>query len=638
MPKKALGLLTSKKAITKAQAIAVVVIIVVVAIIGGAAYYYSTLPSAPTPTPTPTPTATPTPTPTATPTPTPTPTATPTPTPTPTPTKKMTLVSTEVAAHWFIYEMGADPTFAGSAGPDFIYLCYETLFAYNPEDLKNGILNPVPWLAESYEVSEDGLVWTINLRKGIHFHNSGNEMTAADVKYTLDRYFIWPTNPGYPLDIVKAQDIPPQYFPGVVNRTEITGDYQVKIYLNKYYHVVPEMLAFGCLGIMDSKVVEAHAVTGAEGLSDHGYKWLMKGEPDGFTDVGTGPYQVKEFTIYQKYVLTKYTDYWGGPPELNIPEPKIDEIIILAVGEEVDARMRLMKGELNLATDLQPSTWAALSKVPGIKVEKASVGGGGTGLWFHCWSGPLKDWRVRKAIAISLDYKSYVEDVMMGTPTLCQGCVFFPGMPGVEKYKDYLPGKDFETAKALLDEAGYTVGPDGWRFQVELMVRPKPRSGVNFIDLGAAIKATLANIGIDVVITVYEVGEYYARILDRASMEEFMWLQPFGPLTHSDPAGSQLPVDPNNYYGWNSTSQGLDEEGRDIFEHFLELYNAAQNERNPTERIKKFQELNEYLINYGPEYTIFSPAPTLAAYTENVHGLFLGPQRQYPAIFWMTVS
>jgi len=62
---------------------------------------------------------------------------------------------------------------------------------------------------------------------------------------------------------------------------------------------------------------------------------------------------------------------------------------MLAIIEDIDARMKMMRGELNIATDLLPDTYNALSKQPGIS---ATLGFDNKlqGLWFHCWSGPLK--------------------------------------------------------------------------------------------------------------------------------------------------------------------------------------------------------------------------------------------------------
>jgi len=92
----------------------------------------------------------------------------------------------------------------------------------------------------------------------------------------------------------------------------------------------------------------------------------MKGE-GGFSDAGSGPYMVKEFTLLQKYVLERYDDYWGGPAEYNLPKPAIKTITILAIIEDMDARMKMMKGELDIASDLLPDTLKFLEQQPGIK-------------------------------------------------------------------------------------------------------------------------------------------------------------------------------------------------------------------------------------------------------------------------------
>ena len=499
-----------------------------------------------------------------------------------------------MAAHWFIYEMGADPTFAGGANPTWDPLIYEYLFAYDPIELKKGNFKVVPWVAESYTMSDDGLEYTIKIRKGIKFHHTGNELTAEDVDYMLYRSYFWVIQNAYPMDIVKAQDIP--YVPfKVINKTEVLDTYTIKIYLNEPFPALPEFLAGQWShGILDKEACEAHAKTGAGGLSDHGYSWLMKGE-GGFSDAGSGPYMVKEFTLLQKYVLERYDDYWGGPAEYNLPKPAIKTITILAIIEDMDARMKMMKGELDIASDLLPDTLKFLEQQPGIKGD-LTPGNTYQSLEFHCFRGYLKDWRVRKAIKMALDYDSYAEDIMLGTGTVAQGFLI-PGQPKWEETARYFPGKDYDGANALLDAAGYPKGPDGWRFDVELMVRPVPRYGTDYIMLASAIKSDLANIGVNVKIAVYEVGEYYSRIMDLAKMEEFMWIQPgHVPILTDYYYLPSNPRDPLYWYGWNSTSQGLDAEGRDLFQHYCELYDDANAELDMDKRLDKFIEVSKYFL------------------------------------------
>ena len=60
-------------------------------------------------------------------------------------------------------------------------LIYEPLLQYDDKG------NLIPWLAESWDMSPDGLLWTFNIRKGVKF-TSGDELTAADVKFSIERY------------------------------------------------------------------------------------------------------------------------------------------------------------------------------------------------------------------------------------------------------------------------------------------------------------------------------------------------------------------------------------------------------------------------------------------------------------------
>jgi len=235
---------------------------------------------------------------------------------------------------------------------------------------------------------------------------------------------------------------------------------------------------------------------------------------------------------------------------------------------------------------------------------------------------------------MALDYDSYAEDIMLGTGTVAQGFLI-PGQPRWEENARYYPGKDYDGANALLDAAGYPKGSDGWRFSVEVQVRPVPRYGTDYIMLASAIKSDLANIGIDLKITVYEVGEYYSRIMDLAKMEEFMWIQPGHCPILTDyyylPGNAR---DPLYWYGWNSTSQGLDAEGRNIFEHYCELFDDANAELDMDKRLDKFVEVGKYYLEYGADVKLFVNK-FRSAYQDTVSGFFVTPYNLWPAIFWM---
>ena len=519
-----------------------------------------------------------------------------------------------------------------------IDLAYERLFMYDPYELEKGNFVPIPWLAESYTVSADGLVWTVKLRKGIKFHNTGNEFTAKDVIYTFNRHYFWMLETmkygtHYPPDLVDPSEIGPGYW-DCLNRTELVNDYEVKFYLNYYFAAFKEVLGSPTHGVIDSEECEAHAQI-SDGKSDHGYNWLQRGV-DGWISAGTGPYMVKDFKLYEKYVMTRYEDYWGGPPELNLPKPKIDEVVMLAIIESVDARMRILRGELDIAAELEPITWKALKDKEGITGIKAPADTYQR-LDFHTWSGPLKDWRVRKAISMAVDYDAYAEDVMLGAVETCQGIIFQPGQPGWKKDAKYYPGVDYDGANALLDEAEYPVQEDGFRFKIEIQVRPAPRFGCNYIDLATAIKADLAEIGIDVLITVFEVGEWYARIGD-PTFPEFGWLQPCGTLSITEPGFMTYTITNNGLtHGWNSTSQGVDVEGNDIWETASAMLVDVQAELDPDTRIEKWQALNRYMLEYGPNSNLFANF-FLSVHLDKVKNFYYSTWELWPSIFWIDIT
>ncbi len=402
-----------------------------------------------------------------------------------------------------------------------------------------------------------------------------------------------------------------------------------------------------CFGIVDSEECEAHAITGAGGLSDHGYEWLKKTDD---IDVGTGPYKVKKFTLLQKYDLELIDDYWGGPPELNLPYPSIKYITMLAITEDADARMRLLRGELNVASDLQPDTVAALDGAPGVKTD-LSPGNTYQQLRMHCW-GITKDWRVRQAIYRAIDYDEIVNDVMLGAGSVSQG-LFIPGQPGWEKTAEYYPGgsdpAEIEKANALLDEAGYPWPEGGWRFQLECEVRPAPRYGCNYINLASVFQQQMRKIGIDIVITVYEVGEWYRRNMDMSvatGVPDLLWIQPGHYPILTDPGYDVIGFQSEgaetaafNTYGWNSTTQGLDPEGSglNMWVKQNQMYEEVQAERDWDERIRKWQELDEYLLQYGPQVKMICSQFT-SAYTDNVENFFCSPLNIWPAIFWMEME
>ncbi len=541
-------------------------------------------------------------------------------TPTATTTKKPdTLYISALGAHWAQIMFGPDPHFDGPKC-ELIPLVYEMLFAFDPEALKEGKYKVIPWLAESYEVSEDGLVYTIKLRKGIKFH-TGNEMTADDVVYSIWRTAIADWTPIAPYLIEPK----PHFLGKAIKDVKKVDDYTVQIILSTPDPWLPEELTSTFFAIIDSKAVQEHTKELAEydNHPDWGYTWLYKEAGD----AGTGPYKIKEWRFTERYELERFDDYWGGPPELNLPKPEFKYVVYIPVNEEADARLKLVKGDLHVVTDFLAETMPALERTPGVKTFMGPYPFGMT-LWMHTVKGPLKDWRVRKAIKMAINYTA-IEELTHEGAYIAQG-LFMAGMEGWEKNARYFPGAQYDEANELLDEAGYPVQEDGWRFHIKLLIRPSPRWGLDFTSLALQVKSDLAKIKIDVTPVVLHVSEYYAHVWNPE--EEMMWIQPWDSRIPSSPIQMiQAWVAPNPlwWFGFNETTQPPE-----IIEHLRDLYDQALHEKDPQKRIELLQDLEAYWLEYGPHVNLAN-AKTHIGYREELEGFFWSTTSLFPSIFYL---
>ena len=131
--------------------------------------------------------------------------------------------------------------------------------------------------------------------------------------------------------------------------------------------------------------------------------------------------------------------------------------------------------------------------------------------------------------------------------------------------------------------------------------------------------------------------------MSSAGVPDLLWLQPGHYPILTDPGYDVISLQGEgevfNTYGWNSTTQGLDPEGSglNIWVKQNQMYEDVQAERDPDERIRKWQELNVYMLQYGPIIKMICSQFT-SAYTDNVHNFFCSPLNLWPAIYWMTID
>lgn len=321
----------------------------------------------------------------------------------------------------------------------------------------------VPLLAESYEVSDDGLVYTIKLRQGVTFHN-GKEMTAEDVAYSYN-YLRNPENgsPG-------AGDF------AIVESVDVVDPLTVSFKLKSPNASLPMTLGnkYG-------------AVVPAGYFDDENAKNRMNQE-----SVGTGPFKLVEFNPNSNLLLERNENYWEEGA------PYLDEINFSFLPNSASMLVALRNQRIDLIKLERPQDVVQVREVEGLQIERwPSLNQKAIDLGAE--TEPLGNEKVRQAIALAVD-KEEIMQAAVGE----FGQVINTMVAGMEEAwgvaREDLPNmeRDVEAAKALLKESGLEAG-----FKLTLTTI----NGYDWMDPAAVtLKEQLAEIGVDLDIQRVDLG------------------------------------------------------------------------------------------------------------------------------------
>lgn len=371
-------------------------------------------------------------------------------------------------------DSGFPSPFAYSRGGGYIQmtLIYDTLLW---KDVSGEYL---PWLAESYEQSDDGLTYTFTLRPDIRWQD-GEALTADDVVFTFDYH--------------AAQDLSPQIIvqplptiAEVVAVDERTVEFRLEsptaIFLDAVADAVPIVPEHIWSSIEDAPTATDLAVL-----------------------VGSGPYRLTSYSEGEgSYLYEANDDYFLGTPF-------VDRIENLPVGDELSA---LLSGGLDAAggSGLRPEVLAPFESDDAYGIIEAPPGSAMDALYWNLGrGGALADPAFRHACARAIDRQDIVERLFGGNGT--------PGNPGwmppgnefhvdVEQYPF-----DVDEANAMLDDAGYTrtgdevrEGPDGpLRFTL-LVTNPVPQAT-------ELVVAALTGVGVEVSVEALDTPTFNERVI-----------------------------------------------------------------------------------------------------------------------------
>ncbi|MEV8136389.1 ABC transporter substrate-binding protein [Microbacterium aurantiacum] len=270
-----------------------------------------------------------------------------------------------------------------------------------------------PALAESWEVSDDQLTWTFDLRDGVTFHD-GSEFTSEDVVYSYRR-------------IIDEELANAWKFAAVTDITAPDDDTVVITVAQPTPNLLSNLGGFKGMAIVQQENVESGDITTAP--------------------IGTGPFSVTGYSSGDRITLAANSDYWGGAPELAGLEYRF-------ISEPATALAALRAGDIHWTDVVPPQQVSELESDDTVQLGLTPS----SDYWYLALNEAREPWsdvRVRQALAYAIDRDAIVQAVSYGTAALNQLAIPEQSVWYTE-YDEY--STDLDTAQALLDEAGFTGG------------------------------------------------------------------------------------------------------------------------------------------------------------------------------------
>ena len=358
----------------------------------------------------------------------------------------------------------------------------------NLVEFERGATKIVAGLAESWNTSDDGLIYTFNLRKGVKFHSTKSfkptrDFNADDVMYSFQRQ--WDSNhrhhtlSGGTYEYFQGMDMP-----NLIKAIRKLDNYTVQFELNAPEAPFLANMAMAFASIMSSEYADAMDAAGTPEKVD-------------VVPVGTGPFQM---VAYQKDAFIRYVahpDYWAG-------KAKLDKLVFAITPDASVRYAKLKAGECHLMPYPNPADLEAMSHDFDVVLrqqEGLNVGY----LAFNTEKEPFTNKKVRQALNMAVNKQAILDSVFQGSGSIAKN----PIPPTIWSYNnetvDY--PYDPEAAKALLAEAGYADGfkTDIWAMPVQRPYNPNARR------MAEIIQADWAKVGVEAEIVTFEWGEYLKR-------------------------------------------------------------------------------------------------------------------------------
>lgn len=393
-----------------------------------------------------------------------------------------------------------------SASHSIAGLIYNGLVKYDKD------MNIVGDLAESWDISDDGLVITFHLRKGVKWHD-GKPFTAKDVLYTYQVTVDPKTPTAYAGDFLK------------VKKAEVLDDYTFRVTYDKPF--APSLISWSS-AILPRHLLEGQDITKSS-LARH--------------PVGTGPYLFKEWLAGQKIVLVSNADYFEGRPYVD---GHVTRIIpdMATMFLELRARNIDMMGLTPLQYTRQTENNLFRQSFDKYRYLAFAY----TYLGYNLKHPFFADKRVRQAISYAINKEEIISGVLLGLGKPATG----PYKPGTWAYNENVKTYSYNPQKAreLLRAAGWTktnndgfLEKDGRPFTFELITNQGNETRQKCAEI---IQRQLKEVGIDVKIRILEWAAFINDFINKRRFEAVI-------------LGWTIPLDPDAYDVWHSSKTAPEE-------------------------------------------------------------------------------
>ena len=462
------------------------------------------------------------------------------------------------------------PMLAGdSASHSVAGLIFNGLVKYDTD------LSVIGDLAQSWDISSDGLVITFYLRKGVKW-TDGVEFTAEDVKFGFDTIINENTPTPYKEDYLQ------------VKKAEVIDKYTFRVTYEKPF--APALMTWGNLVVLPKHLLEGKDITKT------GF---------GRNPVGLGPYKFRKWTPGQEVVLDSNRDYFEG-------RPYIDRYIFKIIPDSATMFLELQAGSIDMMT-LTPTQYTKQTDNDFFKQNFQKFRYpvfAYTYLGFNLKHPWFQDKRVRQAFAYAIDKQEIIDVVLFGLGSPATG-PFVPDTwaynPDTKKY-DYDPDR----SSALLKDAGWadtngngTVDKDGKEFEFSILTNMGNQSRIKTATI---IQYRLKQIGIKANIRVLEWSTFINEFIDKRRFEAVL-------------LGWSLDRDPDQYIIWHSGKTGEKEFNFVSYSNkeVDALLEEGRRTFNIEERKKIYYRFQEILADELPYIFLYVPDATPV-----VHSRFKG--------------